>query len=142
MDLGIIAATKKRYRFLLLRRVLAYTDLTPVAQDALAAEAASMHAGAAGIAHGRPAHVLDAAGLIKEAWDAISATTIENAFAKANLRSTYRCSKEVDVNEDIDFLPLVDSIDGLTMDGLEEYLECDNRRSVSYLSSIFEELEL
>ncbi len=49
---------------------------------------------------------------------------------------------EVEVEDDVDFLPLVNSINGLTMENLEEYLECDDRRSILYLTSILEELEL
>ena len=41
--------------------------------------------GAAGVAHGNPAHMLDAAEYIKLAWDAISDATIKNAFHKAEL---------------------------------------------------------
>ena len=41
--------------------------------------------GAAGVAHGNPAHMLDAAQYIEIAWDAISNATIKNAFNKAKL---------------------------------------------------------
>ena len=124
---------------MLLRQVLAHVDLPTAAQDALATKAKSMRPGAAGVEYGRLATIIDAARLIKEAWAAISATTISNAFAKANLRSTYRCSKEVNVNDDVDFLPLVNHIDGLTMEGLEEYLDVNvtavGRFHISRLSS-------
>ena len=41
--------------------------------------------GAASVAYGNPAHMLDAAQYIKLAWDAISDATIKNAFNKAKL---------------------------------------------------------
>ena len=41
--------------------------------------------GAAGVAYGNPAHMLNAVPYIKLAWDAISDATIKNAFNKAEL---------------------------------------------------------
>jgi hypothetical protein len=41
--------------------------------------------GSAGVSYGHPAHLLDAATYVKEAWDEISSKTIKNAFNKAEI---------------------------------------------------------
>ena len=50
------------------------------------AQGKSQRRGAAGVEFGNPAHLMDAAGYIKEAWDAISPATIRNSFYKADLK--------------------------------------------------------
>jgi hypothetical protein len=39
--------------------------------------------GAAGVSYENPAHLLDAASYVKEAWDSVSSSSIKNAFSKA-----------------------------------------------------------
>ncbi|KAF0711709.1 Aste57867_5125 [Aphanomyces stellatus] len=151
MDLGIIAATKKRYRFLLLQQVVSFLDKTDDERTDLASAAASMRAGAAGLMFGKRATVMDAARLLKEAWDAVSCSTIANAFKKADMRASYRdavaeadepeeCS--VESVDNVDFTELIDSVDGLTIENLGTYLACDDRDSSFYLSSLLEDMEL
>ncbi|CAK8685111.1 unnamed protein product [Clavelina lepadiformis] len=41
--------------------------------------------GAAGVAYGNPAHLLDAAHYVKQAWDLISDASVRNSFNKAQL---------------------------------------------------------
>lgn len=74
MDMGIIAATKVIYR----RELLDAKVSTMLVADALRAEAKSrkMARGTAGLAEGNHPHVLDAADLLKTAWDSMTPTTI------------------------------------------------------------------
>ena len=44
-----------------------------------------MQSGSAGVSYGHPAHLLDAAIYVKQAWDDISSATIKNAFNKAEI---------------------------------------------------------
>ena len=53
--------------------------------------------GAAGVAYGDPAHMLDAAQYVEIAWDAISDATIKNAFNKAELLNLAGGTDEVDM---------------------------------------------
>jgi len=60
MDMGIIAALKKRYKFLLMKENLSFFDLDREAKMQLIAERNKMRRGAAGVQYGKPAHILDA----------------------------------------------------------------------------------
>ncbi|RHZ18691.1 hypothetical protein DYB37_009540 [Aphanomyces astaci] len=84
-DLGIIAAMKKRYKFLMLPDVLSFYELYNVVKDSVERAAKKKRPGSAGVKYGRPAHVLDAASNIRAAWENESSSTIKNAFAKADI---------------------------------------------------------
>lgn len=74
MDMGIIAATKVRYRAKLLRiRVSTMNSVKALRRQA---KPRKMPAGTAGLAEGHPAHVLDAAELLHEAWDDVTEGSI------------------------------------------------------------------
>ena len=81
-DQGIIAALKKRAKYLYLKDVMEYLDLDQTQKEHLRAQAQRLPRGAAGATFGNPAHLLDAATYVKRAWDAVSPTTICNAFKK------------------------------------------------------------
>ena len=74
MDMGIIAATKLRYR----RRFLSVRVSTMSVADTLRAKAMErkMAAGTAGLAEGHATHVLDAAEPLEAAWGDILKDTI------------------------------------------------------------------
>ena len=83
--MGIIAALKKRYKYLYLKEVLNYYEMDEGLKSIKAVQGKQLSRGAAGVAYGNAAHLLDAANFVKEAWDAISAETIANSFAKAEI---------------------------------------------------------
>ena len=93
-DLGIIAALKKRYKFLYLKDVLEFYELNEDAKKGLKFQEKSQRKGAAGVAYGKPAHLLDAARYLKQAWSAISPQTIKNAFQKADLKIWNQAEEE------------------------------------------------
>jgi hypothetical protein len=85
MDMGIIAALKKRYRYRLLRDIIAYHDLSQDAKNALNQSLLRMRRGAAGIAYGKPATLFDASRYAVEAWSELSEKTLNNCFVKADV---------------------------------------------------------
>ena len=87
-DMGIIAALKKRYKYLYLKDVLGFYELDKDLKARKKEQAKRLPRGAAGVAYGNPAHLLDAAQYIEVAWDAILDTAIKNAFNKAELFPT------------------------------------------------------
>ena len=93
-DLGIIAALKKRYKFLYMKDVLEFHELNDDANNALKIQEKSQRRGAAGVAYGKPAHLLDASRYINEAWNAITQQTIKNAFIKADLKIWNQAEEE------------------------------------------------
>lgn len=82
-DVGIIAALKKSYKYLYLKVVLDFFEVEGPQKK----QAKRLRRGAAGVAYGNSAHMLDAAQYIRFAWDAISDAAIKNAFGKVDLLS-------------------------------------------------------
>ena len=84
-DLGIIAALKKRYKFLYLEEVLSFYRMPASLQAEVRQQVALKRRGTAGVAQGSPANLFDAARIVKLAWDAVTLATIRNCFYKADL---------------------------------------------------------
>ena len=85
MDMGIISALKKRYKYLVLKDVIAYHDNSPALKDQLALAALKLKRGAAGVAYGRPAHLLDDANFANVAWNEISVYSLKKCFRKSDI---------------------------------------------------------
>ena len=85
MDMGIIAALKKCYKYLLIKDVLVFNDLSPSIQNQQQQQGAAIHRGAAGDHYGKSATILDAANYILEAWNSLTMDTITNCFVKADI---------------------------------------------------------
>ena len=95
-DMGIIAALK----YLYLKDVLDFYELDE-AKSRKKDQGRRLRRGAAGVFYGNPAHLLDAASYVKEAWDSVSPSSIKNAFVKAELM-TLEPELEADSNvEDV-----------------------------------------
>ena len=100
LDQGIIAAVKSEYRYRLLTKMVSsvenYEELQSIAQN--------IPRGRRGLDHGFPPHVIDAAKLIKESWDTITASTIAGCWARSSclvraeeeLRSFREYKRQVD----------------------------------------------
>jgi hypothetical protein len=80
MDMGIIAALKKRYKYLMLREVIAYHDLPQEAKATMMQYASRMRRGTAGVNFGKPATLLDAARYAVQAWSDVSQQSLNNCF--------------------------------------------------------------
>ena len=96
--------------------------------------------GAAGVAYGNPAHMLDAAQYIKLAWDAISDATIKNAFNKAKLVTLKGVAREeVDMMADLlcSFKALNIPIDESTLD---EFVHVDDENSEEFSHEILDDV--
>ena len=64
-------------------------EKTDYEKQELAREVAANRNGSFGVKHGRPPHLMDAAELSVQAWDAISSESIKNCFVKANIGVDY-----------------------------------------------------
>ena len=67
-DMGIIAPLKKRFKYLYLKDVLDFYELDEEAKLRKKMQVRRLRRGAAGVAYKNPAHLLDAASYVKEAW--------------------------------------------------------------------------
>ncbi|KAI6650795.1 hypothetical protein LOD99_7846 [Oopsacas minuta] len=104
-DMGIIAALKKRYKYLYLQDVLDFYDLDEDLKARKEEQAKRLPRGAAGVVYSKPAHLLDAAFYVKRAWDLVSDTSIINSFIKAELGSL--TSLQGSYDEDVDAMCLM-----------------------------------
>ena len=68
MDMGIIAALKKRNKCKVFKQMLFFMDLPEEEKALLDAEAAQQRRGTVGLEYGRFPHLMDAAQTIQEFW--------------------------------------------------------------------------
>ena len=101
-DMGIIAALKKRYKYLYLKDIFDFYELDQEAKQQKNELGRRLRRGAAGVSYGNPAHLLDAACYMKEAWDHVSSSSIKNAFIKADLMKLEADVVTVDVPYSVD----------------------------------------
>ena len=85
MDQGVIAALKKRFKFAIFQEIVSYHEKSDEARAILYIQAQKKARGTAGIAYGRPPHLLDAMGVLEEAWEKITPGTIENCWRKSTV---------------------------------------------------------
>eukprot|EP00171_Calliarthron_tuberculosum_P005173 IDg5173t1 len=80
MDLGIIAAWKKRYRREMLREIVKDIETRTARRELNKKNPGGMN----GLAQGYAPHILDVANLAKHSWDGVSQNTIARCWVKAN----------------------------------------------------------
>jgi hypothetical protein len=100
-DMGIIAALKKRFKYLYLKDVLDFSELDEEVKLRKKMQGRRLRRGAAGVAYGNPAHLLDAASYVKEAWQSVSPNSIKNAFIKAKIMTLEADQEAVNEIEDL-----------------------------------------
>ena len=98
MGMEIIAALKKRYKYHLIREILAYHGSPYYVKIRLEDVAKRMRRGSIGLAFGKSAHLLDDANLIVTSWNEIKQDTISNCYRKADIIPSFRVN-DVEVSE-------------------------------------------
>jgi len=66
--MGIITALKKRFKYLYFKDVLDFYDVDEEAKLQKKMQGRRLRHDAVGVAYGNPAHLLDGASYVKEAW--------------------------------------------------------------------------
>ena len=142
LDLGVIAALKKRYKYLYLSEVLKFHQLSAETQEELKTQAARLRRGASGLQHGNPATLMDAANFVVKAWDSVSPASIRNCFNKADLKINIAANDHQNFDTCLD--ELVTGFAKLNLhlsnSDMMEYLTIDDTTSEAYHKSILEEL--
>ena len=69
---------------------LSFYELSGDEKATLKAQGGMKRRGSAGVRFGNPAHLLDAAKYVKEAWDNLSPISVENCFRKADISIEYQ----------------------------------------------------
>ena len=114
---------KTRYKGLYLRDVLHFYDLPEDKKESLETLGIQLRRGSAGVEYGNPAHLMDAAKNIKEAWDSVLPISIENCFRKADISIQYfddiECYEENSIEEQ-----MVKIIDGISDPNVNDITAC------------------
>ena len=150
MDMGIIAALKKRYKFLMMKDIVDFFDLPEDMKDNLYQSGSQLRRGTAGVSYGRPAHLLDAAKYIVRAWDDITPTTIRNCFDKAQIMGWDQEDVKQDEDSDSDVEQIVELIRNIgseedakqLREEIEEFLKLDDENSAALSEVLLEDIEL
>ena len=125
-----------------LKDILNFHALDDGTKQALKAQGKSQRRGAAGVEFGNPAHLMDAAGYIKEAWDAISPATIRNAFHKADLKMILGVESPIN---DLEVQDIINGFNYLNIDittaDFEATLDLDSDENSEYQSALMEEAD-
>ena len=142
--MGIIAALKKRYKYLYLKDVLDFYELEENAKSRKKEQAGRLRRGAAGVSYGNPAHLLDAANYVKTAWDSITSTTIKNAFIKVDLMRLEGDIHEENRDNDL-FSSVMQAMENLNISiehqELEDFVHVDDENSEEFAAAVLEDVE-
>ncbi len=79
-DMGIIAALKKRFKYLYLKDVLDFYELDEEAKLRKKMQGWRLRRGDVGVAYGNPTHMLDAMNYVKEVWQSVSPSSIKKCI--------------------------------------------------------------
>ncbi|XP_065658634.1 jerky protein homolog-like [Hydra vulgaris] len=148
-DMGIIAALKKRYKYLYLSDILSYYSLDVNTKECLKESSLLCKRGAAGVEYGKPAH-LEAAKYVDLAWKSIQPSSLKNCFDKAELFqisspiNTELCSEEADFAS-FNMLLMLNEFEGIgniiSSEDISNFesIECED--SPTYIEAIKEDVE-
>jgi hypothetical protein len=143
-NMGIIAALKKRFKYLYLKDVLDFYELDEEAKLRKKMQGRRLRRGAVGVAYGNPAHLLDAASYVKEAWQSVSPSSIKNAFIKAEIMTLEADQEAVNEIEDL-VTKVAQVITALNLsvgqDELEEFVHVDDENSEEFATAVLEDVE-
>lgn len=81
MDMGVIAAWKRRYRGLLLKAIVRDLESRRQRRD----DSRALRAGMRGLGEGHDPHMLDVARLVEQSWNAVDAVGISRCWIKAEV---------------------------------------------------------
>jgi hypothetical protein len=142
--MGIIAALKKRFKYLYLKDVLDFYELDEEAKLQKKMQGWRLRCGAAGVAYENPAHLLDVASYVKEAWQSMSPSSIKNAFIKAKIMTLEADQEVVNKIEDLG-TKVAQVIAALNLyvgqDELEEFVHVDNENNEKFAVPVLEDVE-
>jgi hypothetical protein len=100
--------------------------------------------GAAGVSYGNPAHLLDVASYVKEAWDSVSSSSIKNAFSKAELMNL-EPEPGAESENNVISTELAQTIESLNLSinqsELEEFVHIDDESNEEYATAMLEDIE-
>jgi hypothetical protein len=143
-DMGIIATLNKRYKYLYLKDILNFYELDEQLKQRKRELGKRLRRGAAGVSYESPAHLLDAASYVKEAWDSVSSSSIKNAFSKAELMNL-EPEPGAESENNVIATELAQTIESLNLSinqsELEEFVHIDDESNEEYAVAVLEDVE-
>ncbi len=137
--MGIIAGLKKRFKYFYLKDVLDFYELDEEAKLQKKMQGWRLRRDAIGVAYRNPAHLLDAASYVKEAWQ-----SIKNAFIKAKVMTLKAYQEVMNEIEDLG-TEVAQAIATLNLsigqDKLEEFVHVDDENSEEFTVAVLEDVE-
>jgi hypothetical protein len=142
--MGIIAALKKRFKYLYFKDVLDFYELDEEAKLRKKMQGWRLRRDAAGVAYGNPTHMFDAASYVKEAWQSVSPSFIKNAFIKVEIMALEADQEAVNEIEDL-MTEVAQAIAALNLsvgqDELEEFVHVNDENSEKFTTAVLEDVE-
>jgi hypothetical protein len=143
-DMGIIAAFKKRYKYLYFKDILDFYELDEQLKQRKRKLGKRLRQGAAGVSYENPTHLLDAPSYVKEAWDFVSSSSIKNAFSKAELMNL-EPEPGAESENNVIAIELAQTIESLNLSinqsELEEFVHIDDESNEEYVVAVLEDVE-
>ncbi|KAI6658215.1 hypothetical protein LOD99_15484 [Oopsacas minuta] len=140
-DMGIIAALKKRYKYLYLKDVLDFHDLHEDFKARKEERAKRLPREAAGVVYGKPAHLLDATFYVKHAWDLISDKSISNSFIKFEFGTLTLQGSVDEVDAMSDVLQRFRSLNiVIEEDELNEFMHVNDENNEEYSQAMLDDV--
>jgi len=142
--MGIIAALKKRFKYLYLKDVLNFYELDEEAKLRKKMQGRRLRHDAIGVAYGNLVHLLDAASYVKEAWQSVSPSSIKNAFIKVEIMTLEVDQEAMNEIEDL-VTEVAQAIAALNLsvgqDELEEFVHVNDENNEEFTTAILEDVE-
>ncbi len=140
----IIAALKKRYKYLYFKDIFDLYKLDEQLKQWKRELGKRLRRGATWVSCRNPAHLLDAASYVKEAWDSVSSSSIKNAFSKVELMNL-ELELGAESENNIIATELAQTIETLNLSinqsELEEFVHIDDESNEEYAIVVLEDVE-
>ena len=121
---------------------LSFYELSGDEKATLKAQGGMKRRGSAGVRFGNPAHLLDAAKYVKEAWDNLSPISVENCFRKADISIEYQEEMRLvqDIAGDEQIYQLVEGMEELSVEDINGFVHADDADSTEFVEAIKDDM--
>ena len=138
---GYYCGIEEEIQYLYLKDVLNFCDLDESVRIHKTEQGKRLPRGAAGVAYGKPAHLLYAAHYVKQAWEFISDTSIRNSFNKAQLLTPMAGGVDEEPNFIPELLLRFRALDiAIDNDKLDEFMHIDDEKNEEYSDALLDDV--
>jgi len=142
--MGIITTLNKPYKYLYFKDILDFYELDEQLKQRKRELGKRLRRGAAGVSYENPAHLLDVASYVKEAWDFVSSSSIKIAFSKAELMNL-KPEPGAESENNVIATELAQTIESLNLSinqsELEKFVHIDDESNEEYVAAVLEDVE-